>query len=108
MVSPHPQSSQSFDTREYQTWREVVVNMRSIYFDLVTDTVDVSCFEWSNYLPTAGDDIFECFSLMCKHVVFIATCVVIVLYSFHGVWRVFFLVGNMFCVWLWNIGLFVL
>ena len=35
----------------------------------------------SNYLPTTGDDIFECCSLMCKHIVFIATAVVIVSFT---------------------------
>ena len=53
-----------------ETWRGCSEYDIYQYFDLVTDTVDVSCFEWSNYLPTAGDDISECFSLMCKHVVF--------------------------------------
>ena len=45
-------------------------------------------FEWSNYLPTAGDDIFECCSLMCKHIVFIATAIVIVSFTLpNRFWR---------------------
>ena len=63
-------------------------------------------FEWSNYLPTAGD-IFEYCSLMCKHIVFIATAIVIVSFTLPNRFWSFNVRGNGVVWWILDLPLWL-
>ena len=64
-------------------------------------------FEWSNYLPTAGDDIFECCSLMCRHIIFIATAIVIVSFTLPNRFWSFNVRGNGVVWWILDLPLWL-